>query len=349
MRKISLLNLSLFTRQLATLMGAGLPITKALEVLARPDSTEPAMARVAEQVHADLCTGQYLSQAMSRHPDCFSPVFVSMLRIGERTGGLVEVLHMLSAWLERDLRLMRQVLGALTYPALVMGLTGMLTLTVFATVVPGFAQVFEQMGARVPWPTQLLLAVSAGLRNPLCWLLLVSMAAGAWVFGRERLSTPEGRRGVARTVLAVPALGVFLRDASLARYAAALSLLLRTGVDLITGLRLAAAASGNPLLEEDAEGLQKSLENGQTLGDYLAGRPELYTMMFVHLATVGEETSKLDRMFGRLAEHYDSEVVYRIQILSALLEPILLSFVSTAVAFTLIAILLPLYSNLKQL
>ncbi|MEW6277511.1 MAG: type II secretion system F family protein [Candidatus Eremiobacterota bacterium] len=338
----------LFTRQLGAMLRTGIPITRSLETLT--DQVEdPGFKRVIEKVYQRVCEGAMLSHSMNQFPRIFSNMYVSMVRIGENTGGLADSLEMLGAWMERDYNLVRKVKSALTYPVFVLALSAVLTLGLFYYILPGFVKIFDDMKVPLPLITKVMIVLTNWIRNPGMWLVGAGVATGLYFWLREYLSQESGRLQVYRVALWIPVLGPMLSQAALARFCCSMQALLTVGVDLAPGLKLSLAASGSPILAKDGVIMSQHLIEGVSLSEYMQRRPDIYPASVVQMLSAGEETSQLDQMFGRLGTFYNEEVNYLIEGFSAVLEPVLLASVAVVVGTIVLSIFLPLYGYLGKL
>ncbi|MEW6277208.1 MAG: type II secretion system F family protein [Candidatus Eremiobacterota bacterium] len=338
-------HVTLFTRQLATLLQAGIALPKALNTLAST-TPDPSLSLTLREMLLRINEGIYLSRSLAPFRRMFPPVFVAMIRVGERTGALVAVLEKLSQWQERDDRLARRVRSALTYPAFVLILTVLLMLAMFLTVLPGFVRLFQDTGVPIPWMTRITFTLVGLVRNPGAWVIGAVLVLSWAGMIRERMATRTGRAQLFEVALAVPLLGSLLAYGCMARFTSAMATLLGSGVDLLKSLELAAQASGNPILQEDCERIARGLREGEHLCDLMEGA---FPPTVVQLVAVGEETSRLEEMFARLSDLYDAEVHYLLDSLGSVLEPFLLGVVATGVGWTVLSIMLPLYGFLATL
>ncbi|MEW6278013.1 MAG: type II secretion system F family protein, partial [Candidatus Eremiobacterota bacterium] len=283
-----------FTRQLATLIQAGIPLTRTLQSLAHPAWSPPGLSEALQQINRGIDRGERFSACLGRYPGIFGPVYRSLIKIGEETGALHTCVGNLANWLEREDRLRRSVFKALTYPAFLLTLTLLLAGLVYTTVLPGFLPLLTESGASLPWTTRILMTVVSCLRAPGFWMLAATLFVAALSAVKEKAASLEGRQALARRVLAVPVLGPLVREAWLARYSSAMQLLLATGVSLVESVRLAGQASGNPLLEADAAVLRRRMVEGESLHAHLASRRDLYPGTMAHLVQVGEQAGGMD-------------------------------------------------------
>ncbi len=340
--------LALATQQLAALANAGIHLVRALEVVGR-NSSSARLRSVFEQVTTSVHEGSRLSRSMQRFPGAFPRLYVAMIRVGEETGGLAEVLDRLQRWLARDLHLMRRLLASLVYPALALVTALALTLLLFGVVLPPTLDLLLSLSPTLPWFASALLVVSQAVRNPLFWALGLAALVNLGLLAQARWKDPVGRRQISAVAQSVPVLGSTLRAAALARYCAAMALMVEVGVALDQALVLGAEATANPLYIEDAARLVAALRDGEDLPPQLSVRPELYPPTMVQLLALGLETSTLGSSCRRMATWYDEELAYRLELLQALLEPLLMVFVSVVVATVLLGIVMSLQSVLGQL
>ena len=338
----------IFTRQLSSMLRNAVPISQALDTLSHQPENQ-GFGEIIRQIGGRLETGVPFSRCLSYFPRVFSPIFVTMVQIGEQTGTLDDCMERLSLWLERDDALNQRLRSALAYPGFVFVLSVGMTLALFYSVMPGFISIFRDMKMELPMVTKLVVWFTDALRNPgtvFMGLALIGFAVKAF---RSWTATPAGMCQFYRFCLRVPILGGMLRFGSLSRYCAGMEALLTTGLDLAKALRMAATASGSPVINEDAPFVVESVIQGEQLSAYMRSRPEIYPMTLTNFVASGEETSTLPDMYGRTAVFYDMEMSYKVEALGASLEPIMLFGVSTMVGTIVLSIFLPLYSYIGNL
>lgn len=338
----------LFLRQMSIMLHTGVPIVVALETLSH-QLDYPNFGNAVIEMSERVSQGHTFSNTMRKFPRLFSGVHRVMVRTGEQTGALADSLEQVAEWGERDNRLYRDVKSAFTYPLVVLVVAFLLTLVLFLTVVPGFVTMFEERDMELPLLTQLVVLVTNLISNPGVWITGLAVAALLFIAFRKYVSTESGALQVFLALTHIPVVGNLLVVAGTARYANVLGTLLNSGLDLVSSLRLAAKASGSPLFQSDAGRLMEEVQQGCSLAEGMAMRPQVYRQMLVEMVTVGEETSSLSKMFHQAAGFLDEEVSYRVQALSAALEPLMLIFVSVLVGAILLAIIMPLYGFLNQL
>ncbi len=337
-----------FYRELSTMLKAGITLIDALQVTVNysPDDTMPL---IAAQLQSKLDAGYNLSGAMSDFPRVFSPVALALVRLGENNGQVIEQLAQLSTWLERDDRVRRKVVSAMTYPLFALVITGVLTLALFLTVVPGFIQMFEEMKIPLPFPTLVLAKVTHLMTSPAAWALGSFSGLLAVMASRSLLESKTNQLRFYSFCLMVPVIGPLLQSTAVARFAFAATAMLNSGSNIITGFRLAADTTGSPLMMDDADRLVRSLEDGMPLSEHMALRPDIYPRICVQLTAVGEESARLPKMFGVMAGHYEEQIDHDIHVMTALLEPALMGILAVVVGFIVMGVFLPMYSFVADL
>ncbi len=339
--------LALNTRHLAVMLAAGVPLVQALDSLKH--GSDPRLCYCFEEVLGGVLNGQSLSKCLSRFPKIFSRTYVTMIKIGESTGSLIESLNVLAAWLERDQETRMKVSKALVYPCFVLGLTLLLTLVVMWKVLPPFMTMFRQANLELPLPTKILMLLMDGAGNPLVWLFAGVGCYGYLELMRRRWSSEEGASEIFSRWTRLPVLGWLLRCAGLARWTLAMSALLESGVDLQTAVRLSGQAAGDPRLALDTREATKTIQAGSDLSQHLLTRSDLYPRCLVQLLQAGEESSRVPAMLRRAALIYGEELEFQIELLGTAIEPLLLSVVAFVVGFVLVSIFLPMYALADKL
>lgn len=334
-------------RQLAFMTRLGVPLLRALEVLAA-HTDQAQLRRIWTQVGIAVAGGRTLSGALSVHGEIFSRSVLGMVASGELTGALVQNLERTSELLAREARLKKKVKAALTYPALVLALIVLLSLFTLLVIFPSFAESFRNLNTPLPWITRCLMALTGWISNPMVWLVVAALAKLGSLQFRHWSSSPAAQRSLYRRLLLLPLFGPIFRYSGLTRYCWAFEGVLSAGVPLLKGLRLAAVASGNPLIEEDKTHLAEALERGESLGEYFWDYSEIYHPMIACMVSVGQESRRLDRIFAHLAGWFQTSLEDHLEAMSAVIEPFLLLVVGIVTGTTLVAIFLPLYGTLDH-
>lgn len=331
-----------FFRSFATLLGAGVPMRRSLDVTLE----QAADSRLAEAIRSivnDIESGLALSAAMARHPREFPRLYVAMVRAGELGGVLDEVLERLATFLERDQALRKRVIASLAYPGVVACTACGLVLFLLTSIVPMFESMYEQMHVPLPLITSLLIHLGAALRNPGVWALSGAALLGI-VFIYLRVNARDaGSAALDAARLRIPVLGVILRKATLARVARMLGSLLRSGVGLVPALDVVADVVGNALYQRNIVSVREALSEGDALATPLS-QSGLYEPLFVQMIRVGEETGALDAMLLRIAEYYETDVETTLNALGSILEPVMIVLLGGVVGFIVAAVFIPLYT-----
>jgi general secretion pathway protein F len=337
-------DLALMTRQLATLVGAGLPLVECLGALVE-QVDGPKQKKILSQVRERVVEGGNLADAMRAHPAVFSDLYVNMVRAGEASGALDLVLIRLAEYTERAAALRAKVRSALTYPVF-MGMASMgILFFLLSYVVPKVTRIFEETHAQLPTMTVILLAISGFLSN--YWWLILFVVFAVVLGVRLSTRTPAGRLRFDRMVLRIPYFGKVLKKVALARFARTLSTLLLGGIPLLQSLDIVKHVVSNMVLSNAIEDGRNSIREGHSVADPLK-RSGLFPPLLVHMIAVGEKSGELESMLARAADAYDGEVEASVSALSSIMEPVLVIFMGGVVLFIVMAILLPIF-ELNQL
>ena len=338
-QKVEHVDVLLFSRQIYTLLRAGVPIMRALAGL-QESSTNPAMRDVLQDVRESLDSGRDLSVSLGRHPSVFTPFYVSMVRVGEMTGRLEQVFIRMFDHLAFERFMQDQVKSALRYPSFVIAAMGVAIVIVNIFVIPAFAKVFKGFGAELPLMTRILIGFSDFMLN--YWhVLLLGIVAAFFAF-KAWLKTPGGRYTWDRLKLKIPIAGKIVRKATLARFAASFSLASRSGVPIIQALTNVAETVNNAYISAKVEKMRDGVERGESIlrTSIAAG---VFTPVVLQMIAVGEETGKLDEMLLRVASIEERQMRARTKIMISLLAPVLILIVGALVGFMVIALLLPIF------
>ncbi len=342
-RRISRRALVVFTRQCAVMLAAGLPLTDALlRVAAQP--ARPALGPMARALQHDVESGTALSLAMAAQPKAFPSMYVAMIAAGEQSGSLVGVMERLAQWLEQRDTVQRRVAGALLYPALVVVSAVIAVLVLLWTVVPTFESMLADAGVALPTATQVVVNLSATIREH--WGVLAAGVLGAVLFFVVDGRSSTGRRRRDRLVFAVPVAGTLLQQASLARSARTLAMLLVSGVGALVALDLTARAAGTGMMAAALRDVRQRVASGESVADAFAATG-VFPSMAVSMVDVGERTGALAEMLERLAAFYEQSVEAATRDLLSLLEPLLMLAVGAVIAGVVIAMYLPVFEMMS--
>lgn len=340
---VSMTELIIFSRQMYSLMKAGIPMIRAIVGLA--DSTSSAaLNTVLRDLAEQLEKGRTLSAAMAQHPKVFSRLVVSIVHVGENTGRLDESFLQLSGYFEQEMETKRQVKQATRYPTFVLIAITVAMVIMNILVIPQFATMFAKFNTELPWATKVLLASSSLFIN--YWQhMLALLLAGLWAL-RLYLKTDKGRYQWSYWKLRMPLMGTILVRAGLGRFSRSFSMMLRAGVPLTSALTLVAEAVDNDYMAEKIREMRKNIERGESLLR-VAVQSELFTPLVLQMLAVGEETGQVDEMLTEVASFYEREVAYDLKGLTAKIEPILISVVSAMVLILALGIFTPMWDMLN--
>lgn len=338
-RRIGLDDLIFFSRQLYTLLKAGVPIVRAFTGLAE-NVRNPQFGMVLRDIATQLESGRDLATALIKHPKVFNHLFVSMVQVGERSGDLDGSLLKLSQYLEREKDTRSRIQQATRYPTIVIGAIVIAITVINLWVMPTFAKIFSKFHADLPWQTKLLIA-SSNFTQQYWWLLLIAIAASVF-YTRRYLATEEGRFKWDRLKLRIPIIGVLLYEAILARFATSFALTIRTGVPLIQALNVVSHAVDNSYVGDKIRQMRTGIERGDSL-TRTAGNAKLFSPLTLQMLSVGEETGMVDDMLENVAQFYDREVDYKLKNLSSAIEPILIVIVGAMVLILALGVFLPMW------
>lgn len=339
---------AIFSRQLASMTGGGVALVQALDVLSE-QCEDPKMGYVSGQIAQRLSEGYTLSKAASEYSKVFPPVFYHLMKAGENTGRLTEVIHQLADLLEAEEDMVKRVKGALSYPMFIGGLTLVLTVGLFSTVLPGFADFYSDFDVPLPAITALLMTITEWVQNPWFWVVVIILVVGTVRFFKISWEIPERRLVIYQMMIGIPLVGPIISLSCLARFCWVLELTQDAGLDLVRSLHLAGLASGSATLQKDSKRLLDGIADGEATSELMSLRPELYPNLLQQMVMMGEETSQVSEACGRAARWFEQEVDGRIESFQAALEPILMGGVSLVVGTIVLAVFLPLYGLLDKL
>ena len=333
-------DITVFSRQFATMIGAGLSLTKCLAILG--GQTESAALRVIiNQIARDVESGQSLSDAMSKHPKVFPPIFVNMVRSGETGGVLDEVLNRVADHFEREAMIKGRIKSAMTYPIAMGSLVLIVLVAMMLFVVPTFQKMFESMGGSLPLPTQILVNISEGSRSWPGLIFVIVLISGIVAF-RWWKSTPDGLYIWDSIKLRMPVFGKLIRKMALSRFTRTFGTLVAAGVPILAALDIVGTTSGNEVISRAVRKVRSAIKEGETIAKPLADNP-VFPAMVVQMISVGEETGALDAMLSKVAEFYDEEVTAGVEGLTSLIEPLMMATLGVVVGGIVIALYLPMF------
>jgi len=335
---VSAQDLAIATRQLATLISAGIPLVDALTALV-DQIEQPRLKRIMGVVKQKVNEGASLADALREHPKVFSELYVNMIRAGESSGALDVVLVRLADFTESQAQLRNKIIGAMLYPAIMVVVGIAIVSILFVVVIPKVTRIFEDMNVTLPWTTRILIGVSSFARD---YWYIVLVAVPAVVFGVRRfVRTPRGRSWWDRTKLGAPIFGELIRMLSLSRFAKTLATLLASGVPLLTAMDIVKNIVSNTLLADVIDKARDAIREGESIAAPLR-RSGQFPPLVYHMIAIGERSGQLEEMLQNVARSYEAQVEMRVGALTSLLEPVMIVAMGGGVAFIVFSILMPI-------
>jgi type IV pilus assembly protein PilC len=337
--RVPLMDLVMFTRQLATMVDAGLAMVQSLQALA-DQTTNKVMRDVIRDVCARVEGGDSFSEALQKHPKVFDRLYVCMVSAGEKGGLLAEILARLATYLETTARLRKKIKSAMMYPTVVTVVAILITCFLLVKVVPVFGEVFSGFGAKLPAPTQFLIDLSSWVRHNLIFLILgVGGIIYAWM---HFIKTPAGRLFWDARRIKLPIFGSIAHKICLARFTRTLASLVRSGVPILEVLQIVSQTVGNVVMEKAIKVTADDIERGENISSALAKHP-IFPTIIIRMVSAGEQTGKIDNMLERISDFLDEEIETTLSGLTSLIEPILIVFLGVVVGGMVICMFLPIF------
>jgi len=348
-KKVKAKDLAIFTRQFSVMIDAGLPLVQCLEILAQQQENK-YFATVLTQTRQDVEEGSTLASAMAKHPKVFDQLFVNMIEAGEAGGILDLILQRLSTYIEKIVKLRRDVVSAMIYPAAVVVIAIAVIAVIMVFVIPSFQSIFTGLlgpGEQLPLPTRIVVGISDFLAS-IYGFVILGVIVGAVVAVRAYYKTPKGRRQIDGLMLKIPILGAILRKIAVARFSRTLATLLSSGVPILQSLDITARTAGNVILEEAITKIRVGVERGESVVEPLKAT-EVFPNMVAQMVGIGEQTGALDSMLGKIADFYEQEVDSAIAGLLTLIEPVMIGFLGVTIGSIVISMYLPLFTLIGKL
>lgn len=331
--------LAIFTQQLASLLTAGLPLIQCLEAL-QEQTDDDTFSIIIRDVRLDISSGTAFSAALRKFPKSFNQLFVSMVEAGEASGALAEILAKVAQYLESSVKLTKKVKSAMTYPIAVIGLAVVLVSVLIMFVIPVFASMFADFGAKLPAPTQFLIDLSDFAVG--YWWLILAFVIGAIFAIRGYIATPAGRVHKDHLLLRAPIFGPLLHKIVLSRFCRTYATLVRSGVPILRSLEIVSSASDKTQIESACADIARHVSQGGQISDVLAAN-SFFPPMMKHMVKAGEATGNVDGMMNKIADFYDAESEATVAALTSLIEPILIVFLGVVVGGIVMAMFLPIF------
>ena len=333
-------DLVIFTRQFATMIGAGLPLIQALEILSKQTENK-FFAKHIEEIKGDVEGGSTFADALKKHPKIFTDLYSNMVAAGEAGGILDIILVRLSTYIEKAQKLKRKVKGAMIYPGVVISVAVLCIAVIMIFVVPTFSNMFRQLGGTLPAPTQLVIAMSNFISGT-GGLVILAGIIGFVIFISQIRRTDKGRTIVDAITLRLPIVGILLRKVAVAKFTRTLGTLVSSGVPILDGLNITAKTAGNKVIEKAVFAVRQGVSEGKTIAEPLT-ESKVFPPMVTQMIAVGESTGALDNMLDKIADFYDEEVDLAVDNLTSMLEPMLMVFLGGSVGFIVVAMYLPIF------
>jgi type IV pilus assembly protein PilC len=338
-RKIVNKDIPAFSRQMAAMLAAGMPIVAALDTLAE-QASNPNFKVVLNELKRSIEGGSSFSEGLQQLPEVFDGLYVNMVRAGEQSGQFAETMKRIGELLEATARLKRKVKSAMTYPVVVLSMALIIATGMIIFIVPVFAGMFKDFGKDLPAPTQFLVDLSNGVRTYAIYIIPAIVLA-VWGF-RKWKATPAGTWTMDSFYLKAPVVGVLVQKVAIARFSRTLAQLVQSGVPILGALEIVAKASGNKVIEKSLMDARTSVEHGDTLSSGLENKAGIPTLV-VRMLAAGEKTGKVDEMLESVADTYDDEVEAMLTSLTSMLEPLLMVFLGIIIGGIVICMFLPIF------
>ncbi|MBN1962495.1 MAG: type II secretion system F family protein [Deltaproteobacteria bacterium] len=329
-----------FTRQFATMIDAGLPLVQCLDILGT-QQPNPDFKKIILDVKAGVESGATLADALRKHPKVFDKLYANLVAAGERSGILDTILNRLAAYMEKNVKLVKQVKGAMIYPVITIIVSVIVTIVLLVFVIPIFQKMFQDFGSELPAPTQLVVDLSEFVRAHIIAILVLM---GGTIFAlKSALSTPKGREIYDTLLIKAPIIGPLVQRVAVARFTRTLGTMLSSGVPILDALDIVAGTAGNSVIEKGLQVVRARISEGKNMAQPLGEIP-VFPPMVVQMIAVGESTGAMDAMLNKIADFYDEEVDAAVANMMAALEPIIMAFLTVIIGGFIISMYLPVFT-----
>ncbi|MFC1514769.1 type II secretion system F family protein [Candidatus Omnitrophota bacterium] len=327
-----------FSRQLTTLIASGIPLVQALEILSE-QINNPYFKQVVSDILNNIKEGSSFHVVLAKYPRVFSSFYISMVRAGEASGKLSEILDRVSVYIESMLSLQRKIRSSLAYPIIVISMAVIITAFLILKIIPTFKGIFDMLGGELPLPTQILIGFSDFSRR---WFLLIVVVMVLGIIGLKKISTtPKGKRKIDGIVLKLPVMGDLIRKIAIAKFCRTFSTLVSSGVPILAALDIVGSTADNKVVEDSVYSAKKFVQEGEPISEPLA-RSGVFPPMVIRMIAVGEKTGKLEDMLGKIAQFYEEEVNTAIAGLTSMIEPLIIGFLGIVIGGIVVALFLPI-------
>ncbi len=340
---IKMRDIVILTRQFSTMINAGLPLVQAMTILSE-QSQNKVLSEIMRKVVFDVESGNTVADALGKHPQAFSNLYVNMVAAGEAGGILDTILMRLETFMDKNDALVRKVKGAMIYPSVIMAVAGIAVTVLLIFVIPVFENLFSSAGLALPLPTRIVMGASRFLKG-YWYIVLTAIAVAAYMY-RKYSATSDGRLKIDKFLLKVPVLGDVLRKSAVSRFTRTLGTLISSGVSILDGLEITAKTAGNRVVQDAIMESRASIAGGDTIAAPLK-KSGVFPPMVISMISVGEQTGGLDEMLSKIADFYDEEVDAAVSNLLSLLEPIMIVFLGVVVGGMVVAMYLPIFDMIN--
>ncbi len=340
---IKMRDIVILTRQFSTMINAGLPLVQAMTILA-DQSDNKVLSEIMRKVVFDVESGNTVADALGKHPQAFSNLYVNMVAAGEAGGILDTILMRLATFMEKNDALIRKVKGAMIYPSVIMAVAAIAVTVLLIFVIPVFENLFSSAGLALPLPTRIVMGASRFLKG--YWYVVLASAGVGFFMLRRYYATSDGRLRIDRFLLRVPVLGDVLRKSAVSRFTRTLGTLVSSGVSILDGLEITAKTAGNRVVQDAIMESRSSIAGGDTIAAPLK-KSGVFPPMVISMISVGEQTGGLDEMLSKIADFYDEEVDAAVSNLLSLLEPIMIVFLGVVVGGMVVSMYLPIFDMIN--
>ncbi len=337
--KVSLDELVVITRQMATMIESGITVVSMLDILA--EQTDKAdLRKTLRDIRDSVKTGASLSDALSRHMSLFSSLFVNMVRAGESSGTLDSVLERVATYMEKTNALQRKIKAALVYPIVVTAMAILITLVLILRVIPVIKDIYDGFGAKLPGPTQFLIDLSDWMRDYF-WLLSCVVIIMFFVL-RWYVTTDKGKFAVDNVKLKLPIFGPLIKKVAISRFTRTLSTLVKSGVPILTALEIVAKTSGNVVVEDSVNSVRESVQRGESIADPME-KSGIFPPLVSRMVAVGEKSGELEKMLTKISDFFDEQVDAAVSGLTSLIEPLIIAFLGLVIGGVVLCMFLPIF------
>jgi len=338
----------MLTRRLGTMLRSGLPLERSLQILYEQEN-DRKLKMVLQSVVHDIRVGSSLSWSLTKHPDVFSNIFISMVKVGETTGDMALMLDRLADFLERDLKVRQQATSAMTYPAFIFAFSILVIVVIFIYILPSMLNIFTGMDAELPLPTRIMFSIVTTVKNPYVQIGVLLGVLYYSIYARDYVKTPTGKFKFDRLKLSFPLISGLNKKLTIAHFTRALGTLLATGIPVMKSLEILMEFMENEYFKQlVVQPLYDGIREGRSMSMIL-GEIGFFPPMAAQMIAVGESTGELPLMLSKISAFYDMEIVYSLETFLNMIEPLMIGFMGLVVCFILISVFLPLYQFIMNL